>query len=143
MFVRFFIILVLSLTGPVVPKRCPCEKYQPIGGGNDAAPGTEITTRKTVKLIAGSVRARAMRGESYESTIARIHVYLKSRDSYPFVAACETDVDGTFCFNNLAPATYLVCAENRIFSPECALVTVRPKIKRSGRLKFKLNRLPI
>ena len=144
MFRILLLLASLSLTGLPQTKRCPCERYQPIGGGTDAASSiTYPVTKRPVKKIEGSVRARVSRGESSESTIARIHVYRKSGQSYPFVAACETGIDGMFCFDDLPAATYLVCAENQMFSPECTVVTLKPRLNRSVALKFTLSRLPI
>jgi len=143
MFHILLLVGVLAFTDLAQTRRCPCEKYQPIGVQSDAAVLDYRVAKRPVNRIVGSVFARRMRGKGYESTNARIHVYRKSDGSYPFVAACDTTENGMFCFQDLPAATYLVCADNRIFSQECTVVTLNPKLRPSGPLKFTLTRLPI
>lgn len=135
------LLTLLSLASGQQQKGCPCDKFV----FTDNVPVSHMVVRifdeRPVREIRGTVTdfngaspaekafifvtrmPRNMTSEDYDAG--------KYRDGRSLIA-CETVSDGKFCFKNMQPGKYEVCATSSGFNNTCVLITVSNTARRKA-----------
>lgn len=133
--------LLLGLAAGWRQGDCPCDKFVFTGDVLQSHMVVNIFEATPYREIRGSVTD--INGEPIE---AKAFIFVSrmpgniSREDYTtgrykrgrHIIACETLSDGKFCFRNIRPGKYEVCATSLGFNNTCMLITTSRKGRRAG-----------
>lgn len=139
MFALLMLALLLTPASGRQQEGCPCDKFVFTGSIPTAHMTLDMIEERHFREIRGKVtnifgapltEKAFIFVSSIPPNMSREEIAARRHEAGRSLIACETLSDGEFCFKNIKPGKYEVCATSRGFNNTCVLITVSRRAKK-------------